>query len=169
MALRRKPGSCCARPGGGAKPIVVINKIDRDNATPHKVLDAVFELFVSLHATDEQLDFPSSMPAPRRLRQRTTGSRQRHDGAALRCDHQTYPAAARHAGEGFKMLVANLDYSDYLADRTRKDCLRQSQVGDPSVCIHGMGERNRPRSLHLHFEGMKRIEIPEAHAGDIIG
>src|SRR5437660_146472 len=42
----------------GAKPIVVINKIDRDNATPHKVLDAVFDLFVSLHATDEQLDFP---------------------------------------------------------------------------------------------------------------
>src|SRR5258705_2974815 len=42
----------------GAKPIVVINKIDRDNATPHKVLDAIFDLFVSLHATDEQLDFP---------------------------------------------------------------------------------------------------------------
>src|ERR1700710_2856694 len=42
----------------GAKPIVVINKIDRDNATPHKVLDLVFDLFVSLHATDEQLDFP---------------------------------------------------------------------------------------------------------------
>src|SRR5215469_15617867 len=42
----------------GAKPIVVINKIDRDNASPHKVLDLVFELFMSLHATDEQLDFP---------------------------------------------------------------------------------------------------------------
>src|SRR6201995_3997014 len=42
----------------GAKPIVVINKIDRDNAQPHKVLDLVFDLFVSLHATDEQLDFP---------------------------------------------------------------------------------------------------------------
>src|ERR1700749_3852491 len=42
----------------GAKPIVVINKIDRDNASPHKVLDQVFDLFVSLHATDEQLDFP---------------------------------------------------------------------------------------------------------------
>ena len=37
---------------------MVINKIDRDNATPKKVLDAVFELFVSLNATDEQLDFP---------------------------------------------------------------------------------------------------------------
>src|SRR5499426_2250429 len=42
----------------GAKPIVVINKIDRDNADAHKVLDLVWELFVSLHATDEQLDFP---------------------------------------------------------------------------------------------------------------
>src|ERR1700753_1758798 len=41
----------------GAKPIVVINKIDRDNARPHKVLDMVFELFHELHATDEQLDF----------------------------------------------------------------------------------------------------------------
>src|SRR5881392_481345 len=42
----------------GAKPIVVINKIDRENADPKRVLDQVFDLFVSLHATDEQLDFP---------------------------------------------------------------------------------------------------------------
>src|SRR5213595_3475141 len=42
----------------GAKPIVVINKIDRDNARPHKVLDMIFELFLELNATDEQLDFP---------------------------------------------------------------------------------------------------------------
>ena len=44
----------------GAKPIVVINKIDRENANPKKVLDQVFELFMSLNATDEQLDFPFS-------------------------------------------------------------------------------------------------------------
>src|SRR5881396_1025486 len=42
----------------GAKPIVVINKIDRENARPHKVLDMVFELFMELEANDEQLDFP---------------------------------------------------------------------------------------------------------------
>src|ERR1035441_2772889 len=42
----------------GAKPIVVINKIDRENARAHKVLDEVWDLFVSLHATDEQMDFP---------------------------------------------------------------------------------------------------------------
>src|SRR4026209_2758884 len=42
----------------GAKPIVVINKIDRENAEPHKLLDQVFELFLELHANDQQLDFP---------------------------------------------------------------------------------------------------------------
>src|SRR5262244_1646304 len=42
----------------GARPIVVINKIDRENARPHKVLDMVFDLFVELNATDQQLDFP---------------------------------------------------------------------------------------------------------------
>src|SRR6476619_1773318 len=42
----------------GAKPIVVINKIDRENARPHKVLDFVFDLFVELNANDQQLDFP---------------------------------------------------------------------------------------------------------------
>ena len=42
----------------GLKPVVVINKIDRENARPHKVLDMVFELFLELNATDEQLDFP---------------------------------------------------------------------------------------------------------------
>ena len=42
----------------GAKPIVVINKIDRENARPHKVLDMIFDLFVELEANDQQLDFP---------------------------------------------------------------------------------------------------------------
>ena len=49
----------------GAKPIVVINKIDRENARPHEVLDMVFELFLELNATDAQLDFPTVTRAPR--------------------------------------------------------------------------------------------------------
>src|ERR1700756_4699234 len=58
-ARRRKPVSFCAK---GlkiiSKPIVVINKIDREHARPHEVLDLVFDLFVELKATNEQLDFP---------------------------------------------------------------------------------------------------------------
>ena len=68
---RRSAGRRCARWSAGAdafcsqkalenkvKPIVVINKVDRENARPHKVLDMVFDLFVELKANDEQLDFP---------------------------------------------------------------------------------------------------------------
>ena len=72
------------------KPIVVINKIDREHAAPHKVLDAVFELVhVTLHATDEQLDFPVIYASAKEgFRQgRALDPRQRNHGAAFRCDH----------------------------------------------------------------------------------
>ena len=55
---RRRALFCARRWKTKLKPIVVINKIDRENARPHKVLDMVFDLFVELKATDEQLDFP---------------------------------------------------------------------------------------------------------------
>jgi GTP-binding protein len=51
----------------GLKPIVVVNKIDRPDARPAEVLDEVFDLFLNLDASDEQLDFPTSTPRPRRL------------------------------------------------------------------------------------------------------
>ncbi|RYD71021.1 MAG: GTP-binding protein, partial [Verrucomicrobiaceae bacterium] len=60
----------------GAKPIVVINKIDRENARPHKVLDMIFDLFVELEANDEQLDFPVIYASAR-------------DGYAMREIHET--------------------------------------------------------------------------------
>jgi GTP-binding protein len=77
----------------GAKPIVVINKIDRENANPKKVLDQVFELFMSLNATDEQLDFPFVYCSPRPATPSSTRSRQRHDGTALRRHREAHPAA----------------------------------------------------------------------------
>ena len=99
----------------GAKPIVVINKIDRDNATPHKVLDAVFDLFVSLHATDEQLDFPIIYASAKggyakEQLDHASGTMEPLFDAIIK--HIPPPRA--HAGDGFKLLVANLDYSDYL-------------------------------------------------------
>ena len=99
----------------GAKPIVVINKIDRDNATPHKVLDAIFDLFVSLHATDEQLDFPVIYASAKggyakEQLDHASGTMEPLFDAIIK--HIPPPRA--HAGDGFKMLVANLDFSDYL-------------------------------------------------------
>jgi GTP-binding protein len=156
----------------GAKPIVVINKIDRDNATPHKVLDAVFDLFVSLHATDEQLDFPVIYASAKggyakEQLEHASGTMEPLFDAIIK--HIPPPRA--QAGNGFKLLVANLDYSDYLGRiALGKIVAGKVKVGDPAVCIHGDGRKEEAKVTAIfHFEGMKRIEIPEAHAGDIIG
>ena len=156
----------------GAIPIVVINKIDRENADPKKVLDEVFELFVSLHATDEQLDFPFVYTSAK-------------DGyAKTELEHVTgtmeplfdlivkrIPPPRAHAGEGFQLLVANLDYSDYLGrialGKIQSGLVR---VGQPAICHHGDGKVSKGKlTAVFHFEGLKRVQIEEAHAGDIVG
>jgi len=156
----------------GAKPIVVINKIDRDNATPHKVLDAIFDLFVSLHATDEQLDFPVIYASAKggyakEQLEHASGTMEPLFDSIIK--HIPPPRA--QASTGFKLLVANLDYSDYLGRiALGKIVAGKIKAGDPAVCIHGDGRKEPSKVTAIyHFEGMKRIEIAEAHAGDIIG
>jgi GTP-binding protein len=156
----------------GAQPIVVINKIDRENANPKAVLDQVFDLFIQLHATDEQLDFPFVYASAK-------------DGYAKhQLDHVTgtmeplfdtivkhVPPPRAHAGHGFQMLVANLDYSDYLGRIAfGKIYTGKFKVGDLAICLHANGTKTPGKITAIyHFEGLKRIEVPEAHAGDIVG
>src|SRR5580698_3344096 len=156
----------------GAKPIVVINKIDRENASPKKVLDQVFELFMSLNATDEQLDFPfiycsAKLGYAKTELEHVTGTMEPLFDAIVK--HIPPPRAK--AGEGFQLLVANLDYSDYLGRIAfGKIYEGKVKVGDSAICRHGNGKVSKNKITMLyHFEGMKRIEIQEAHAGDIIG
>ncbi len=156
----------------GAKPIVVINKIDRENAAPHKVLDQVFDLFVSLHATDEQLDFPvvyasAKLGVSKLEMSDTTTTMDPLFGAII---HHIPPPRAQ-AGVEFKMLVANLDYSDYLGRIAFGKILSgKVKVGDPAVCIHGDRRKEVSKiTAVFHFQGLQRIEIEEAHAGDIVG
>src|SRR5688572_14546692 len=155
----------------GAKPIVVINKIDRDNANPKKVLDQVFELFISLNATDEQLDFPTVYTSAKagyakiNMTDESTSMEPLFDAII-----KHIPPPRAHAGE-FKMLVANLDYSDYLGRIAFGKIIGgKVKVGDPVVCIHGDGRKTQSKATMLfHFRGMQRIEIQEVHAGDIVG
>ena len=156
----------------GAKPIVVINKIDRANATPKKVLDLVFELFLSLNATDEQLDFPfiycSAKDGYAKLElEHVSGTMEPLFDAIVK--HIPPPRAK--AGDGFQVLVANLDYSDYLGRIAFGKIVEgKVKVGDPAICRHGDGRITKGKiTMIYHFEGMKRIEIQEAHAGDIVG
>src|SRR5438477_6613954 len=156
----------------GAKPIVVINKVDRENANPHQVLNEVWDLFVSLHATDEQMDFPviyaSAKDGYAKIDlKHVSGTMEPLFDAIIK--HIPPPRA--HAGEGFKLLVANLDYSDYLGRIAfGKIYSGKVKVGETYVCIHGDGRKEVSKVTAIyHFEGMKRIEITEAHAGDVVG
>ena len=156
----------------GAKPIVVINKIDRENANPKKVLDQVFELFLNLNATDEQLDFPfiycsAKMGYAKNELTDVTDTMEPLYNAIVK--HIPPPRA--HAGEGFQLLVSNLDYSDYMGRIAFGKIVEgQLKVGESAICRHGNGKITKGKITMLyHFEGMKRIEISEAGAGDIVG
>ena len=156
----------------GAKVIVVINKIDRENARPHKVLDMVFELFMELNATDEQLDFPviyASAKAGYAVREITD---ERKDMTPLfeEIIKQIPPPTGSGAGY-LQMLVSNLDYSDYLGRVAYGRILSgRMSVGDTVVCIHGDGRRERANVTAIFgHQGMEKIELKHASAGDIIG
>jgi GTP-binding protein len=156
----------------GAKPIVVINKIDRENANPKKVLDQVFELFISLNATDEQLDFPfiycSAKDGYAKLDLAHASDSM---GPLFDAIIKFIPPPRAKAGNGFKILVANLDYSDYLGRiALGKIMAGKVKVGDAASCLHGHGKITSGKiTMIYHFEGLKRIEVQEAHAGDIVG
>jgi GTP-binding protein len=156
----------------GAKPIVVINKIDRDNANPKHVLDQVFELFISLNATDEQLDFPfvycSAKGGFAKLDlSHASGTMEPLFDSIIK----NIPPPRAKAGEGFQILVANLDYSDYLGRIAFGKILAgKVKAGDAACCLHGDGKITQGKiTMIYHFEGLKRIEVTEAHAGDIVG
>ena len=156
----------------GAKPIVVVNKIDRENANPHKVLDQVFELFMSLNATDEQLDFPVIYSSAKDGISKVEVEDEGTNMEPL-CDAiiKHTPPPRIEESEDFKILIANLDYSDYLGRiALGKVVSGKVKVGDQVTCIYGNGSREKGKiSAIFKFDGMARIQTEAASAGDIIG
>ena len=154
------------------KPIVVINKVDRENARPHKVLDMVFDLFVELKANDEQLDFPIVYASAK-------------NGFAMREVHENnedmtplfeaivkfIPPPTIATEPYFQMLVSNLHYSDYLGRIALGRIVSgRVAVGDSVVCIHRDGRRERANVTALFtYAGLEQVETQHASAGDIVG
>jgi GTP-binding protein len=152
-------------------PIVVINKIDRPDARVQEVLNEIYDLFIDLDATEEQLDFPVLYTSAK------TGTSSRtleEPGRDLRplfdaiVDHVPPP---RGNPEGpLQILVANLDSNDYLG-RIAVGRVFQGRVriGDAvAVCkLDGSVQETKITKLFA-FEGLKRIDVEEAAAGDIV-
>ncbi|HEY8903675.1 MAG TPA: GTP-binding protein, partial [Chthoniobacterales bacterium] len=156
----------------GLKPIVVINKIDRENARPHKVLDMVFELFLELDATDEQLDFPHIYAsakagfAKKEIELESTTMEPLYEAIV-----QHIPPPPKAEQDFFQFLVSNLDYSDYLGRIAYGRIISGSvKVGQSIVCVHkdGTKERKNVTALFSHA-GLEKIQIESAGAGDIVG
>ena len=156
----------------GLKPIVVINKIDRENARPHKVVDMVFDLFVELKATNEQLDFPIVYASAKNGFAVRELHEQHQDMAPLfQAIVKDVPPPKISSEPFFQMLVSNLDYSDYLGRIALGRIVSgRVTVGDSIVCIHrnGCAERATVTALFTH-EGLEQVQIKQATSGDIVG
>ncbi len=156
----------------GAKPIVVINKIDRDNARPHKVLDMVFELFLELNASDEQLDFPVIYAsakqgyAKKEINQESSTMEPLYEAIV-----KHIPAPKKPDVDYFQMLVSNLDYSDYLGRIAFGRIISgKVKMGEQVVCLRKGGKKEKgPVTAIFGHKGLQKIELQEACAGDIVG
>jgi GTP-binding protein len=152
-------------------PIIVINKIDRQDARPAEVLNEIYDLFIDLDATEEQLDFPviyaNARAGTATLDQAIAGRSLRPLFEAI-LDHVPPPHGS--PDKSLQILVANLDSSDYLG-RIAIGRIFDGRVrlGDTvAVCkLDGRHEPTRVTKLYS-FDGLKRVEIEAAAAGDII-
>ncbi|GAB6050514.1 translational GTPase TypA [Hydrogenophilus islandicus] len=155
----------------GLKPIVVINKIDRPGARPDWVINATFDLFAELDATEEQLDFPvvyaSALNGFATLDPATPSSDMRPLFEAI-LKHVPPPPVDRNAP--LQLLIASIDHSNYLGQlgigRIKQGVLRPNQEvgvyrGETLLGKAKVGQI-------LGFRGLERVPVDEAAAGDIV-
>jgi len=155
----------------GFRPIVVINKIDRDGARPSWVLDQTFELFDRLGASDEQLDFPVVYASALRGYAGLDASVRSGDMTPLfrTIVERVAPPPVNAAGP-FQMRVSSLDYNSYVGvigiGRVQRG---EVKPGQRITVISRSGEQHDARILQvLGFHGLERVEVARAEAGDII-
>ncbi|HYN15937.1 MAG TPA: translational GTPase TypA [Terriglobales bacterium] len=152
-------------------PIVVSNKIDRPDARPQEVLNEIYDLFIDLDASEDQLDFPV-LYANAKLG--TASADPEVPGVNLQPVFEalvkTIPEPAGDPEGVLQVLVANLDYSDYLGRlaiaRVFNGTLRNGEeVGIAK--LDGSLEKVKITKL-FSFDGLKRVDVTEAELGDIV-
>src|SRR5690606_23903274 len=152
-------------------PVVVINKIDRPDARIQEVLNEIYDLFIDLDATEEQLDFPVLYTS---ARAGTSTTSMDQPGEALRplfdAIVDSVPPPKGDPDAPLQMLVANLDSSDYLGRIAIGRIFNgRVKIGDQvAVCkLDRQVQETRVTKLFA-FDGLKRVDITEAAAGDIV-
>jgi len=155
----------------GLRPIVVINKIDKPAARPMAVVDMVFDLFVSLKATDEQLDFPYIFAiaregiAKRKLEDESTNLNPLFE---LIMEH--VPEAQQNLTAPFRMQPSALAYDNYLGRLAIGRVYEGVAKPGQTVFVKSEGKPTRKGKVVkvLINDGVRKREVPEADAGDIV-
>ncbi len=153
-------------------PVVIINKIDRPEARPDEVVDETLELFMELGATDEQIDFPIVYASAR-------DGKSGYDPAHLENNMQAVfdtilkaiPTPAMDTEASLQILFSAIDYDDYVGKigigRIERGVAKRAM---PVVVCGGESNRETPAKITrlYRYEGLQRIEVEEASAGDIV-
>lgn len=153
-------------------PVVIINKIDRPEARPDEVVDETLELFMELGATDEQIDFSIVYASAR-------DGKSGYDPAHLENNMQAVfdtilkaiPAPAMDTEAPLQVLFSAIDYDDYVGKigigRIERGVAKRAM---PVVVCGGESNRETPAKITrlYRYEGLQRIEVEEASAGDIV-
>jgi GTP-binding protein len=155
----------------GLKPIVVINKIDKPAANPDRAHEEVFELFMDLGATDEQLDFTTVYAIGREgVAKRKLEDESKNLDPLLDIILEKVPAAGSDASLPLRAQPFNLAYDNFLG---RMSVVRiyegTIKMGQTLFVKKPTGETRQGRVTKLYtFEGMSKKEVAEAYAGDIV-
>jgi GTP-binding protein len=155
----------------GLRPIVVINKVDRDEARPGWVLDQTFDLFDRLGATHEQLDFPVVYTSALRG---FASNDPEHRGGDMKALFEAIvkycPPPKVNVDGPLQLQVSQLDYSSYVGTIAIGRIARGSIRRNMNVTIVDREGATRPAKIGqlLGFLGLDRVEIEEASAGDIV-
>ena len=151
-------------------PIVVINKIDRPDARPQEVLNEIYDLFIDLDAKEDQLDFPVLYTNAKE----GTASTDIQGGENLRplfdAILETTPQPRGDPAGPLQILVANLDYSDFLGRLAIARVFNGTMyTGEDVVIAKRDGSMHKTKITKLFsFSGLKRTDITETVLGDII-
>lgn len=156
----------------GLKPIVVINKIDRDNSDPMKVHDQVLELFLELDATEEQFQAPFIYASAR------TGFAIREledERVDLRPLFETIldyiPEPVAHPEKPFQMLISNIDWNDYVGRiGVGKILAGEIKTGDTVFAMRKDGKKERCKITKIfEYSGLGMTDAQNGQAGNIVG
>lgn len=160
----------------GLKPIVVVNKVDKSGANPNKVIDAAFDLFDKLGATEEQLDFPvvyaSGINGWSSLEEGEAGQQWGQDMSALfDTILQHVPAHEGDPQAPLQLQVSALDFSTFVGrigvGRVNAGTIKAGM--DVLVMEGADGKQYKGRiNQVLKFQGLERVQVEQAQAGDIV-